>query len=117
MLFIIQLHKLEYSWRANRAQTRLFGRLVYIKKNLFNQSGARATLLYPLCFSHLMRNEQNDLAKKRSSWKINDLLDVLACSIAEYFYYLLVFWLALQAQLVNTAHLVKVLSDTSHQNV
>ena len=31
-----------------------------------------------------MRNEQNDLAKKRSSWKINDLLDVLACSIAEY---------------------------------
>ena len=117
MLFIIQLHKLEYSWRANRAQTRLFGRLVYIKKNLFNQSGARATLLYPLCFSHLMRNEQNDLAKPRSSWKINDLLDVLACSIAEYFYYLLVFWLALQAQLVNTAHLVKVLSDTSHQNV
>ena len=86
-------------------------------KNLFNQSGARATLLYPLCFSHLMRNEQNDLAKPRSSWKINDLLDVLACSIAEYFYYLLVFWLALQAQLVNTAHLVKVLSDTSHQNV
>ena len=32
-----------------------------------------------------MRNEQNDLAKTRSSWKINDLLDVLACSIAEYF--------------------------------
>ena len=57
MLFIIQLHKVEYSWRANRAQTRLFGRLVYSKKNLFNQSGARATLLYPLCFSHLMRND------------------------------------------------------------
>ena len=32
MLFIIQLHKVEYSWRANRAQTRLFGRLVYSKK-------------------------------------------------------------------------------------
>ena len=46
---------------------RLFGQLVilYCKKKLFNQSAARATLLYPLCFSRLMRNELNDLAEKK----------------------------------------------------
>ena len=54
---------------------RLFGQLVilYCKKKLFNQSAARATLLYPLCFSRLMRNELNDLAEKKSSWVINNL--------------------------------------------
>ena len=36
-----------------------------------------------------MRNEQKDLAK--SSWIINNLLDVLVCSIAEYFNSLFVF--------------------------
>ena len=36
-----------------------------------------------------MRNEQKDLAK--SSWTINNLLDVLVCSIAEYFNSLFVF--------------------------
>ena len=47
---------------------RLFGQLdiLYYKKNLFNQSAARATLLYPLCFSRLMRNELNDLAEKKA---------------------------------------------------
>ena len=44
----------------------------------------RATLLYPLCLSRLMRNEQKDLAEKSSRTK-NNLLDVLVCSIAEYF--------------------------------
>ena len=47
---------------------RLFGQLDILncKKNLFNQSVARATLLYPLCFSRLMRNELNDLAEKKA---------------------------------------------------
>ena len=43
----------------------------------------RATLLYPFCFSCLKGNEQKDLAE--SSWIINNLLDVLVCSIVEYF--------------------------------
>ena len=40
---------------------RLFGQLVilYYKKKSVNQSAARATLLYPLCLSRLIRNEQN----------------------------------------------------------
>ena len=33
-------------------------------------------LLYPLSFSCLMRNEQKDLTEKKSSWMINNLLDV-----------------------------------------
>lgn len=37
-----------------------------IVKNLFNQSAAHATLLYPLCFSCLIRNEQKDLAEKKA---------------------------------------------------
>ena len=47
---------------------RLFGQLDILncKKNLFNQSVTRATLLYPLCFSRLMRNELNDLAEKKA---------------------------------------------------
>ena len=35
-------------------------------KNLFNRSAAHAALLYPLCFSRLMRNEQKDLAEKKA---------------------------------------------------
>ena len=34
-------------------------------KNLFDQSAARYMLLYPLCFSRLMRNKQKDLAEKK----------------------------------------------------
>ena len=51
------------------------------------------TLLHPPCFSHLMRNELKDSKKKekKSSWIINNLLDVLVCSITEYFYLLFVF--------------------------
>ena len=82
-------------------------------KNLFDQSAARYTLLYPLCFSRLMRNKQKDLAEKKSRWIINNLSDVLVCSIAEYFYSLFVFWCSYE----NTAKLVKVLSDSTHQNV
>ena len=59
-------------------------------KNLFNQSAARATLLYLLCFSRLMRNEPKDSPEKKCSWMINNLLDVLERSIAEYFYSLFV---------------------------
>ena len=40
---------------------------VLLKKNLFNQSAARVTLLYPLCFSRLMRNEQKNLAEKKKA--------------------------------------------------
>ena len=49
-------------------------------------------------------------------WIINLLLDVLLCSIAENFYSLFVFWLALRAR-QNTTQLVKILSDTTQQNV
>ena len=70
-LLIIQLHKVECKLRANRVQTscdivRLFELLVilYCKKNLFNLSAARARILYPLCFSRLIRNEQKDLVEK-----------------------------------------------------
>ena len=82
-------------------------------KNLFDQSAARYTLLYPLCFSRLMRNKQKDLAEKESRWIINNLSDVLVCSIAEYLYSLFVFCCSYE----NTAKLVKVLSDSTHQNV
>ena len=53
---------------------------------------------------------------KRNRWIINLLLDVLVCSIAVYFYSLFVFWLALRAR-QHTAQLVKIYSDTTHQNV
>ena len=49
-------------------------------------------------------------------WIINLLWDVLLCSIAEYFYWLFLFWLALRA-CQNTAQLVQILSDCTHQNV
>ena len=49
-------------------------------KNLFNRSAAHAALLYPLCFSRLMRNEQKDLAEK-SSWIINNLLDIWSVAL------------------------------------
>ena len=63
MFVVIQLHKVEYK-RANRVRiscniVRLFGSWFFctVKKNLFNQSAARVTFLYPLYFSLLMRNE------------------------------------------------------------
>ena len=45
----------------------LFGKLdiLYCKKPVY-QSAACATLLYPLCFSCLIRNEQKDLAEKKA---------------------------------------------------
>ena len=46
-----------------------------------------ALRFYQVCFSRLMRNEQKDLThKKKNSWIINNLLDLLVCSIAEYFH-------------------------------
>ena len=36
-----------------------------LKKNLFKQSAARATLLYPFCFSRLMRKECKTQQKKK----------------------------------------------------
>ena len=58
-----------------------------------NQSAVHAMLLYLLCFSHLMRNEQKNWQKKqkKNGWIISNLLYVLVCSIAEYFYTLFVF--------------------------
>ena len=49
-------------------------------------------------------------------WIINLLLDVLLCSIAEDFYLLFIFSLALRVP-QNTAQLVKILIDTTQQNV
>ena len=63
-----------------------------------------------------MRNEQNDLAEENSSWIINDLLDVLVCSIADRIFLLVFILTRLQAR-QNTAQLVKILSDTTNQNV
>ena len=57
-----------------------------------NQSAVHAMLLYLLCFSHLMRNEQKNLPKKKKNgWIISNLLYVLVCSITEYFDTLFVF--------------------------
>ena len=77
--------QIDYKYAANKVK--LFGQLVILhcKKNLFNKAAAHAILLYPLCFCHLMRHEQKDLAGKKSRWIINNLLDVLVC-IADYFY-------------------------------
>ena len=49
-------------------------------KNLFYWSAGHATFLY-LLFC-LMRNEQ----EKKNSWRISNSLDILVCSIAQYFY-------------------------------
>ena len=67
MTVIYQLHKVEY---ANRVQIscdilRLFVQLVFLhRKKAYLTSRLCAMLLYPLCFSRLMRNEQKDLAEK-----------------------------------------------------
>ena len=42
-----------------------------------------------------------------------NLLNILVCSIAEYFYSFFVFWLGLRAR-QDTAQLVKILSDTTY---
>ena len=86
-------------WKFGYLDSWLFGQLVilYCKKTLFDQSAERATFLFSLCFSRLMRNEQRDLAEK-SIWRMNNLL---------------VFCLTLRAR-QNTAQLVKILSDTTH---
>ena len=70
-------------------------------KLLFNQSATRATSLYLLFFSRLMRNEKKDLAVKKSSGVINDLLNVLVGS-----------FLCIRQ---NTAQLVEILSVATHK--
>ena len=76
VLFIIQQHKVEYNNARLKyshppilhgyLESWLFGQLVilYCKKTLFDQSTERATFLYSLCFSRLMRNEHRNLAGK-----------------------------------------------------
>ena len=61
-------------WKVGYLDSWIFGQLVilYCKKTLFDQSAERATFLYSLCFSRLMRNEQRDLAEK-SIWRMNNL--------------------------------------------
>ena len=96
---IIQLCFLEYKYRAKRVQitdicTRLIppGRVKF--KTLASQNFG-----------------------KRNRWIITDLLlDVLVCSIAVYFYELCSILTSLRAR-QNTAQLVKIYSDTTHQNV
>ena len=56
-----------------------------LKKNLANQSAAHNTLLSLLYFSRVRRNELKDSAEK-NRWMINNLLEVLVLSVAEYFY-------------------------------
>ena len=59
--------------------------------------------------------EMTKIQQKKSSWIINNLLDVLVCIIVECFY-LFLFWLALRNR-QNTAQIVKIPSDATHQNV
>ena len=65
MNIIIQMHKVEYKYPAI-----LYGYLdswlFFTVKILFNQSAARATFLYPLFFSRLMRNDKKDLAVRKA---------------------------------------------------
>ena len=78
---------LEYKYPAISRYGNLDSWLFFYRKEACETSWLRASLLYPLCFSRLTRNEQKDSAEsKKSSWIINNLLDVLACSIAECFY-------------------------------
>ena len=62
LALIIQLHKVQYSTNKVLIEKKnpaiLYGYLeswlfCTVKKSLFNQSVARATLLYPLCFPAL----------------------------------------------------------------
>ena len=53
-----------------------------------------SALLFPPCKRWTER-----LIGKKSSWIINNLLDILVCSIVEYFYSLFVFWPALRTGL------------------
>ena len=55
-------------------------------KTLFNRLAARATLFYLVNFTVLLRN-----ALRMKQLDINNLLDVLVCSIAGNFYSLFVF--------------------------
>ena len=51
-----------------------------------------------------------------SNWMINLSLDVLVCGITLYFHSLLVFFLVLWARL-NTAQLLEIYGDNTHQNI
>ena len=77
-------------------------RLVDDVSPLFNENNKRVSKIY--------RNKFVNTENKHILW------DVLVFRIVKYFNPLLVFWLALRA-LQNTVQLVKILSDTTHQNV
>ena len=96
---------------------------------MFTQATVKTTIThinfrhYRVSFSPFVRQPfskqlypRNSLARALEYWIINLLLDVLLCSIAENFFSLFVFWLALRAR-QNTAQLVKILSDSTQQNV
>ena len=87
-VIIIQLLKVEYKYHANRAQiscdiVRLLGLLVILccKKTCLTSRLHALRFSIRFAFPTSIRNEQKDLAE----WIINNLLDVLVCSIAEYF--------------------------------
>ena len=81
---------------------------------------ARATNKIPFRFAYFCHDfpvnncphGHNNLA----CWIINLLLNVLLCSITENFYLSFVLWLPQRAH-QNTAQLVKILSDSTQENV
>ena len=72
------------SYRVKHSKRNSFLRaLIYyslFNENLFNRSAARATLLFSLCF--FPPYEKLSETHKKSSWTVNNLLEVLVCSIA-----------------------------------
>lgn len=112
-LIIILLHWVECKERAIGVQI-LCGIveqvILYCKKTCL--TGQLPVPRFSICFGFP--------TFKKCPWNkaviINNMLDILVCIIAVYFYSLFVFWLALQARR-NTELLVKILSDTTHQNV
>ena len=92
VVFIIQQQKVEYNNARlgyshppilhGYLESWLFGQLVilYCKKTLFDQSAERATFLYSLCFSRLMRNEHRNLAEKRASPSLNIQEEEVPCT-------------------------------------
>ena len=68
--------------------------------------------LYLLYFLHLINNVQKII---KSSWKINNLTDFLVFHIAEQFYSLFLFWLALQVH-QNAAQVIKIILHTKNSN-
>jgi len=123
MYSIIQLHFVGYKWRPEWVQISCGICTPADQLDRFpavDQSVSWIPVPILFCFAYFCHafavnknvreirpNRHNNLA----CWIINLLLDVLLCSIAENFYSLFVFWRACRAQLV------KILGDTTQQNV